>query len=209
MNIPVIYIQAKDCTEKVIELPGADVIIKKISSLLQFTASDGFKPSFDALSTAECNDLQCLFDIIDKWYKIEVGLWVKARLKMLMRFISNNKVIIPTCLAQYDELAKRLVIGLLYVLRDKIYAPIMIDDMMSFVTNMMYSDAFSAVMRPYWYTKNRNLTSEEILAHNPIVITPGGQGKIYRIADPYKYVVLFDHYRWKLPRKDIEQIANS
>jgi hypothetical protein len=177
--------------------------------VLHFTASDGFRTSFDTLSTAECDNLQCLFDFVNKKFKPDVGMWIEARLKILARFINGDKIVIPLCLADEDEIIKRLLIGILYVLRSRIAAPIVLDDLLSFIINELYSEAFSAMMRPYIFTANRNLDSKEMLMYNPIIITPGGQGGHYRIADPNKYVILFDSNRWTVPRKDIEKIVRS
>ena len=186
------------------------MIAKRISSILQFTVSDGFRPSFDALSTSECINLRCLMEFVNKKYKVDVAAWIEPRLKMLMRFVKDDTVVIPTCLTEeYDELARRLVIGILYALRSRIATPIVIDDMLSFVVNDVYSEAFSAVMRPYMFTKNKNLKNDEILFYNPVIITPSSQGGFYRLAEPSKYVIMFDTERWTVPRKDIEKIARS
>jgi hypothetical protein len=210
MGIKIIYIQAKDCNDNdVLKVRGSDIVIKKISNVLQFTASNGFRVSFDILSIADCNDVQCLIEFINKRFKPDIGLWIESRLKMLMKFIDNDDVIIPTCLKNYDELAKRLLLGIIYVLRSKIAVPIMIDDLPSLVTNDPYSDAFFAMMRPYWVTINRHLANQELLMFNPIVITPGGQGGYYRLAHPDKYIILFDGNRWSISKKDIEKIAYS
>jgi hypothetical protein len=149
-------------------------------------------------------------DFINKKYKFEVTTWIEPRLKMLMKFVNGDTVVIPTCLTEeYDELARRLIVGILYVLRRRITAPVIMDDMLSFVINEVYSEAFGAMMRPYMFTKNKNLKSDEILLYNPVIITPNNQGGFYRLAEPFKYVVLFDTYRWVLPRKDVEKIAYS
>ncbi len=193
-----------------IEIRGvADIVVKKISSVLQFTASDGFKTSFDVLSTAECNNIQCLFEFINKKYRSDIAPWIEARLKILTRFIKDDAVIIPLCLANYDEIVKRLLLGILYVLRNRIGVPIVLDDMLSFITNELYSEAFVAMMRPYIVSINRELDSKEILMYNPVIFTPGGHGGVYRISHPTKYVVLFDGERWTLPRKEVEKIAYS
>jgi hypothetical protein len=136
-------------------------------------------------------------------------MWIEARLKILMRFIDGDKVVIPLCLQNEDEIIKRILIGILYVLRSRIKAPVVVDDLLSFITNMLYSEAFAAVMRPYLFSVNRNLDNHEMLMYNPIIITPGGQGGYYRLAEPHKYVILFDSNKWSIPRKDIEKIARS
>jgi hypothetical protein len=161
------------------------------------------------LSTAECGTLQCLFDFVNKRFKPDIGMWLEARLKILARFINGDKIVVPLCLADEDEIIKRFLIGILYVLRSRIEAPVVLDDLLSFVVNDVYFEAFGAMMRPYIFTANRNLDSREMLSYNPIIITPGGQGGHYRLADPHKYVILFDAYRWAVARKDIEKIARS
>jgi hypothetical protein len=209
LGIKIIFIQSKDCTEDVIEIPGADIIIKRISSILQFTASDGFRASFDILSAAECTDLRCLFEFVNKTYRTDISMWIETRLRILTRFINGDKVAIPLCLRNEDEIIKRILIGILYVLRSRIKAPVVVDDLLSFITNELYSEAFVAMMRPYLFSINRNLNNHEMLMYNPIIIAPGGQGGYYRLAEPHKYVILFDSNKWSIPRKDIEKIARS
>jgi hypothetical protein len=210
LGIKIIFVQAKDCSESWLEVPGADAVIKRISSVLHFTVSDGFRPSFDALRKANCADIQCLIDYAKKRYKPDVSEWIETRLELLSSlFIKGDKIVIPLCLANEDELIRRLLVGILYVLRNRINMPIIMDDMLSFVTNEPYSEAFAAMMRPYMFSVNRNLDSREMLLYNPIIITPGGQGGHYRLAEPHKYVILFDSYRWAIPKKDIEKITRS
>ena len=212
MGVKVIYIQSKECREKgKIEIRGASkLIVKRISSILQFTVSDGFRPAFDSLTTSECDDIDCLSEYVAKKYKYDVVAWIEPRLKMLKRFVNDDSVIIPTCLSEEDdELVRRLTVGVLYAMRSRIAVPIVIDDLASYVVNEIYSDAFSGMMRPYLFSKNKDLKSDEILLYNPIVITPGGHGGFYRLAHPYNYVILFDGQKWMIPRKDIEKIARS
>lgn len=215
LGLKIVFVQSKDCNktnnEGKIEIRGASsLVVKRISSVLQFTVSDGFRPAFDALSTSGCIDINCLFEFIDKKFKADVASWVEPRLKMLMQFINGDTIVIPTCINEdYDELARRIIIGLLYVMRSKIGVPIILDDMLSFVVNEIYGEAFSAMMRPYIVSLNRDLQNNEILKFNPVVIVPGGHGGFYRLSEPHKYVVLFDENRWAIPRKDVEKIAYS
>ena len=212
LGIKVIFIQAKNCkSQEKIEFRGASkLIVKRVSSILQFTTSEGFKSSFDLLSTAECDDLDCLIEFVNKKYKSDVAVWVEPRLKMLKKFVKDDVVVIPTCLSEEDdELMRRLIVGILYVLRSKTNAPIILDDLTSYVVNIIYSEAFAAMMRPYKLSKNKDLTSDEILMYNPVVIAPGSHGGFYRLAHPDKYVILFDGNKWTVPRKDIEKIAYS
>jgi hypothetical protein len=211
MNVNGIFIQSKECSGGKIEIRDvAELVAKRISSVLQFTISDGFRPSFDALSSSECTSIGCLIEYANKKYKYDVVSWIEARLKVLTRFVVGKSVVIPTCLTEeYDELARRLVIGLLYVLRSRIAVPVILDDAMSFVINEAYSEAFGAMMRPYMFSKNRNLRSDEILMYNPIIIPPTSHGGFYRLAQPHKYTILFDTFRWAVASRDIEKIARS
>jgi hypothetical protein len=49
------------------------------------------------------------------------------------------------------------------------------------------------------------------LRYNPVVITPGGLGGIYRIASPKRYVVLFDSRRFEIDAdaKEIKKLAEE
>ncbi len=210
MGVKVIFIQSKDCEESTVEIPNVtNVVVRRISSVLQFTVMDGFRPSFDKLETAECDNIQCLFDYTAKRFKPDVAEWVEPRLKALSRFVKEDAIIIPTCLKETGELIKRLIVGLLYVLRSRINVPIILDDTLSFVVNEAYFEAFLAMMRPAIYTLNRLLLTHEIVKFNPVVVTPGGQGGFYRLGHPYKYVVIFDNNRWELPLRDIEKFVRS
>jgi hypothetical protein len=129
---------------------------------------------------------------------------------MITQFINGNAIVIPTCITEeYDELARRIIIGLLYVLRSRISVPVVLDDVLSFVVNEVYGEAFSAMMRPYMFSLNRDLQNNEILRFNPVVIVPGGHGGFYRLSEPHRYVILFDENRWSVPKRDIEKIAYS
>jgi hypothetical protein len=193
-------------------------VIKRISSVLQFTAADGFRISFDFLTASNCDTVQCLMDYTNKKFKPDIATWVETRLEVLQRLFmadgvasrdANNKITIPTCLKNYDEIAKRLLLGVLYVLRNKISVPIVLDDSLSYVANESYLQAFLAMMRPYIRMLNRYPKTEELLGYNPIILTPGGQGGFFRLARPDKYIIIFDHNRWELDRKAVEKIAYS
>jgi hypothetical protein len=204
-----IFVQAKDCTEKWIKI-DVDLVVKRISSILQFTASDGFKPSFDILAAmaTSCASISCLREVVRK-FKQDVAVWVEARLEALQQFVdSDGNLKIPICLAQHDELTRRLVLGILYAVRHRYIMPIIIDDALAYITNVSYKEAFNAMMRPYMITVNYYMDVKELLMFNPIIITPGGTA-LYRLARPNKYVILMDHLRWELDRRIIEKIAYS
>jgi len=144
---------------------------------------------------------------VEKEMRQDIAMWIRARLKLLSSFI-NSKVKVPTCLSNFDEPIKRIAAGLLYALREKITTPVILDDTLSFVLNDAYRQAFVAMMRPFKASINERLDTHRLLSFNPIIITPGGN-EIYRLSRPGRYIVLFDHFRWELSRKDIEKIAYS
>jgi hypothetical protein len=190
------------------------IIVKKISGVLQFTTDDDFKPSFDLLTTFDCDGnaatINCLIENVEKEFRNDIARWITGRLKLLLKiFIKDGKTVIPLCLKKYDEGVKRLAIGILYVARYWIPHMIIIDDSMSFVVNRKYYEAFVAMTRPSIISNNRFPTTEELLMHNLNVLTPDGSGGVHRLTRPDKYVILFDHYRWEIPRREIERLANS
>jgi energy-coupling factor transporter ATP-binding protein EcfA2 len=209
---PIIVIRSKECSdgEVVIQIQQSE-IVRKISGVLHFTAGDGLRPSFDVLTAAtSCDSISCLKEFASKRFRQDVAIWIEARLDVLERvFIDNGIVKIPTCLAQYDEIVKRLLLGLLYILRSKISKPIVIDDASSLITNDPYKEAYVAMMRPSIVTANRFMDTKELLMYNPIVVAPGGAAGVYRLAHPFRYVLIFDHQRWELDRKAVEKIAYS
>jgi len=209
MGKKALIIRVKDCSENYVEilLPEEEVL-RHISGVLQFTASDGFKASFDRLAFTSCNNIDCLIEYVEKRYKPDVADWIIPRLLALKRFVEKDKVKIPTCLKREDELVRRIVVGILYAIRPYITYPVILDDALSFVVNENYRDSFTAMMRPYMISLNRYLLTGDLMTYNPIVVTPGGAAGIYRIAHPYHYVVIFDSFRWEVPRKDIEKIIS-
>jgi hypothetical protein len=213
-EIRMVYIQSKDCKENSIELDALQDVVKRISSVLQFSASDGFRISFDVLADADCSaspdPIQCLIDHSIKNFKQEIAAWVVWRLKLLQRlFVRNSKIIIPLCLTNLDEIARRLLLGVLYVTKCKINTPMIIDDSMTYIGNETYIRAYFAVTRPYLRILNRYPVQEELLSYNPIILTPGGQAGYYRLAHPTKYTIIFDSNRWQIDRKIIEKMADS
>ena len=206
----VLLIQAKDCRNEVIrfQIPEQE-IVKRISSILQFTAYDGFRPAFDILSTFNCDKLTCLVEATEKVFKNDVAIWISSRIKLLNKFVDGNNVTISTCLKDEDELVRRLTLGILYAIRQYFTLPIILDDMLSFVVNEAYKDSFLAMARPFIVSINRYLDARDLLQFNPIIVTPGGAAGFYRPAHPNKYVVIFDDKRWEISRREIEKIAYS
>jgi hypothetical protein len=208
-GIYLLHIRSKDCDDnEVFEIP-AKIIIKKISGVLHFTANETLKPSFDVLASISCEDLTCLIENVDKRFKPEIAAWITARLTILNQFISGDNIRIPLCLKNYDEIVKRLVLGVTYVARPHISAPYLVDDTAALIVNLLYEEAYVGTMRPYWIVRNKYLETRELLMFNPITITPGGAGGTYRFARPDRYVVIFDDKRWELPRRAVEKIVYS
>jgi energy-coupling factor transporter ATP-binding protein EcfA2 len=209
---PVIVIRAKECSaENVITVSmEQSEIIRKISGILHFTTGDGLRPSFDVLAASSCNDISCLKEFIYKKFKQDIATWIEARLAVLEQiFIGDGIIKIPTCLTFYDEIVRRMAMGVLYVARHKITKPVIIDDKLALVTNEPYDDAYIAMMRPSKIAINRFIDTKEMLAFNPIVLSPGGAAGIYRLSRPERYTIIFDHNRWELSRREIEKIAYS
>jgi len=205
-----IFIQAKECSEEYVEIAISEQeILSHISGVLQFTANEGFKPSFDRLAFTSCDSIDCLIGYVEKRYREDIADWIIPRLMALRRFVSAQKVRIPLCLMRQDELIRRITVGILYAIRPHVTFLIILDDAFSFVVNEMYKESFLAMMRPYLISLNRYLMTEDLLRHNPAIITPGGAAGLYRIARPDRYVVIFDQWRWELPRKDVEKIVSS
>jgi hypothetical protein len=209
-NVRLLIIRAKECnTEEFFEIDlPEEFIVKKISAILQFTSSgESFKPAFDVLATYNCSSINCLLDHIEKEMRQDIAMWIRARLKLLSSFV-NGKVRIPVCLSNSDEPVKRIVVGLLYAIREKITMPIILDDALAFILNDAYRQAFVAMMRPFKVSLNERLDTRQLLSYNPIIITPGNN-EIYRLSRPNRYVILFDSFRWELDRKAVEKIAYS
>jgi hypothetical protein len=209
-KVELLVIRSKECGEheKVkLEIPEV-FVIKKISSLLHFTAQD-IKPAFDALTTSACTSIRCLEEYAEKQFREEIAVWIITRLKILQQFVNENVIELPLCLEQYDEIVRRMIVGILYAVRSKIPWPIVLDDALSFIINNKYAVAWPAMMRPYKFSINQFLETRELLAFNPIVIAPGGHGGLYRLARPDKYVILFDGFHWEIPRREIGEIVNS
>ena len=210
MKVEIIYIKARECQNDTIKIMGIpeSYIAKKISGILHFTSQE-LRPSFDTLISSNCSNLTCLINYAEKKFRDDIASWIVARIETLQQFIHDDVVEIPSCLEDFDELIRRLTVGLLYAIRSKIKAVVVLDDVLSLITNERYGDAWVAMMRPFVIATNTYLETKEMLRFNPVVITPGGHGGSYRLARPGKYVIIFDHNNWEVPFNDIEKLANS
>ena len=132
-----LFIRVKDCSEGYVEIPIPQrTVLQHISGILQFTASDGFKTSFDRLRFVECShsfNVDCLIEYVGKKYREDIADWILPRLLALKQYVFEEKVRIPTCLKDEDELVRRLIVGILYAIRPYFALPIVLDDMLSFV----------------------------------------------------------------------------
>jgi hypothetical protein len=211
-DIKTIAIGVKDCFDKgytEFKIPEIK-IVRRISSIMQFTAYDGFRVSFDLLALAPCETIDCLIAYAEKEYREEIAKWVSSRLRLLKRFASNDIVRIPLCLGEDDEGIRRLIVGILYVIRSYVSHLYILDDALSYIINMAYLSAWIADSRPFLVSLNYYAVDpKEILRFNPVIISPGGHAGYFRLAHPDKYVVIFDDKRWEIDKKEIEKLAYS
>jgi len=208
-----LWVRAKECKDETVAIRGAaPEVLRRISAVLQYTASNGFKPAFDALAAAPPEaraDLAALREWAERKFKPDVAQWVAMRLDVLMRFIREEDVVLPLCLAEEDELVRRFVVGLLYALRGRIAVPVMLDDTLAFVLNEEYKDAFAAMMRPYVASINRYLDTREVLSFSPVVIAPDRAGGLYRLARVDKYVIFCDQGRFEVSLREVQRLAEG
>ena len=208
-----LWMREKECDDSNrIAISGAAEVRRRISAVLQFTATNGFRPAFDALAAAPPevrSDLAALREWAERRMKPDVAQWVTMRLDVLAQFIREEDVVLPLCLAEEDELIRRIVIGLLYVLRGRIAVPVMLDDALAFVMNDEYAEAFGAMMRPYIISINRYLDTRDLLSFSPVVIAPDRAGGLYRLARPDKYVVYCDQGRFEIPLREVQRLAEG
>ncbi len=202
----------KDCSEAMveIEIPGLEQkISKRISSLLHFTADD-LKPSFDALIISKCNNIDCFIEFVEKKYRSEIGMWITARLIVLKELIRGDKLILPTCLLEYDELYRRLIIGIIYVLRALIPHIVLLDDALAIVLNSLYGGIWPAMTRPYLASFNFFPDTEEVLRFDPTIIAPRAEEDgIYKLATKDKYVIIYRGVKWEVPAREIYALSRT
>ena len=212
-GVKVLPIGIKDCIDKEpirIKIPDLEKkIAKKISSVLHFTASNTLKPSFDLLITSKCETIDCLIDFAEKKFRNDVAPWITARLVILKEyFISGDELMIYTCLGEYDELIKRMSIGLAYALRPQIPHILVVDDALALVLNHMYGDIWPAVTRPYIASYNYFPEADETLHYDPVVIAPGGRS-YYKLAKQDKYIIMYRGREWEISASEVYALAKS
>jgi hypothetical protein len=214
MKIKTLYIRLKDCEDEVeeIEIPDLEKkIVNKISSILHFTATNSIKSSFDLLITSECNDIDCLINFAEKRYRNDIAVWITSRLIILKkRFIrNNNKLVIYKCLEEYDELIRRLNIGLIYALRSHIKHLLLKDDALAVVLNSLYGNIWPLMVRPYLASFNFWPETRDLLQFDPVILAPGSDyGGLYRLTSD-KYIVMYRRRKWELSPDEVYALAHS
>ena len=211
-GVKTLYIGMKECKEKQkeveIEIQNLErKVAKKISSILHFTASSSLKPSFDLLITSRCEDLQCLNGFVEKKFRSDVAGWITARITVLQDyFIRGNRLVIYLCLEEFDEIIKRMLIGIIYALRSEIPYLLIIDDALAVVLNSMYGDIWPATTRPYLAALNYFPEANDTLRFDPVIIAPGGRS-YYKLAKPDKYVVMYRGREWEIDAAEVYAMA--
>jgi hypothetical protein len=212
-GIRVLPIGMKDCLEKEpikVKIPDLEKkVARKISSILHFTASSSLKPSFDLLITSKCETIDCLVDFAEKKFRNDIAPWITSKLIILKEyFIDGDELIIYPCLEEFDELIRRMSIGLVYALRSQILCILVIDDAISLVLNRMYGDVWPAVTRPYVVSYNFYPNADETLRYDPVIIAPGGRS-YYKLAKPDKYIVMYRGKEWEIDAHEVIHLAKS
>ena len=207
----VLFLRMKECIDEEEEIKIEDLEAKismKISSILHFTAPNTLRPSFDLLILSGCDNIECLISFAEKKFRQDVSMWVTSRLMILKKFfVRNNKLIIPLCLKKYDELVKRLGIGIIYTLREEIPYYLILDDALSLILNTMYGDVWLVTSRPYTASFNFFPDVKDMLRFDPIIIAPGSDyGGLYRLTSD-KYVVMYNRQRWELRPEEVYALA--
>jgi hypothetical protein len=213
-QIKVLFLRMKECVDENAEIEIQDLeakISEKISSILHFTAPNTLRPSFDLLITSGCSNIRCLIEFAEKKFKSDVAMWIVSRLLILEKFfIRGSRLVIPLCLKRYDELIKRLGIGIIYTLREEIQPYYLIlDDALSLILNTMYGDVWLVTGRPYTTSLNYFPDVRDLLRFDPVVIAPGSDyGGLYRLTSD-KYIIMYNRQKWELKPEDVYALAKS
>ena len=156
-----------------------EVVANGIGGIFHFTV-EGIRPTFDAIAAYKPRTLDEVENILTSKFKMDVAEWGLHRLRIMKQWLVESNGIryikVPLYLGDHDELARRLVVGILYVARRHLPYIYIFDDTMAFILNEPYKEAALAMMRPYIAVVNRYLDARETLYHNPYVVTPGGSG---------------------------------
>jgi nucleoside-triphosphatase THEP1 len=228
MGLQVIYV-AKDynCNKEPYEVDDvAQKVIQKLGTVLHYVvdryyiadSSDDTKISIDSLKyfvadTAErigTLDIDTITKRVEEKLGQDLSLLARVWLENIQMFIKGNSVLIPRCVRDFNEIALRLIPGIIVAIRGHIKTPVVLDNIFGFIFDDKRSQQwFAAYARPFIISINRYLDTEELLRYNLVVITPGGQVGVYRISSPNKYLVLFDSHRFEIDAKEIEKLAEE
>jgi len=216
MRVKTLFMRLKDCADKeeteAIEIPDLEKkIVRKISSVLHFTATNNLKPSFDMLILSDCENIDCLISFAEKKYKSDISIWITTRLLLLKKyFIRDNKLVLYKCLEEYDEPIRRLNIGLTYTLRSHIKNYLLlIDDAIAIVLNTLYGSIWPLMMRPYIASFNFQPEVRDMLTYDPVILAPSSDyNGLYRLASD-KYVVMYRRRKWELDPEEVYALSKS
>jgi len=228
MGFQVIFIAADyNCNKGPYEVDAAQEVIQKLGTVLHYVAAryyvaDSSDSQIDTLmdivaktaSEIGTLDIGTITKRVEENLGHDLSLLARVWLENIQMFIKGNSVLIPRCVRDFvrdfNEIALRLIPGIIVAIRDHIKPPVVLDDIFGFIFgNERNRQWFAAHARPFIISINRYLDTEELLRYNPVVITPGGLGGIYRIASPKRYVVLFDSRRFEIDAKEIEKLAEE
>jgi hypothetical protein len=196
---------------------AAQEVIQKLGTVLHYVA-DSSDIHIDTLMHIVADTARNIgtldIGVITKRVEEELGhdlsLLARVWLENIQMFIKGNSVLLPRCVHGFKEIALRLIPGIIVAVRHRTILPVMLDDIFGFIFDDKRSQRwFAAYARPFIISINRYLDTEELLGYNLVVITPGGQGGIYRISAPNRYLVLFDSHRFEIDAKEIEKLAEE
>ena len=228
MGLQVIYVaEDYNCNKEPYEVDVAQEVIQKLGTVLHYVVDRYYvADSSDNTEIIRINNLMNIviktaseigsLDIgtitkrVEEKLGNDLSLLARVWLENIQMFIKGNSVIIPRCVRDFNEIALHLIPGIIVAIRDRIEPLVVLDDIFGFIFgNERNRQWFAAQATPFIIGINRYLDTEELLKYNPVVITPGGLGGIYRIASPKKYVVLFDSRRIEIDAKEIKKLAEE
>ncbi len=212
-GVRTLFLRMKECIDEEVVIEIQDLqskVSRKISSILHFTAPNALRPSFDLLITSDCDSIDCLIEFAEKKFRADVAMWITPRLVILQKyFIRGDKLVVPLCLQRYDELIKRLAIGVIHTLRSEIPHYLLLDDALSLILNTMYGDVWMVMSRPYTASFNFFPEARDLLKFDPVIIAPGSDyGGLYKLTSD-KYIVMYNRQRWELRPEEVYALAKS
>ena len=155
-------------------------------------------------------DIDTITKRVEEKLGCDLSQLARVCLENIQMFIKGNSVLIPRCVQGFNEIALRLIPGIIAAIRHRTILPVMLDDIFGFIFDDKRSQQwFAAHARPFIISINRYLDTAELLGYNLVVIAPGGQAGVYRISLPSRYVVLFDSRRFEIDAKEIEKLAEE